>query len=151
MRARAGPSQSRPAHTLLLPTIAGLCVCEWESEQGCIVHETQRDLLIVGADCSRCQAVLTHLRCCNIKHFQTHTAPLNAATLNTTIIRAVRRAPHTLRPYSPRLSCQHAAGAITEVMRNVRRRSCISSRLLPLPSSHLCLCNSLLEIGRAHV
>lgn len=34
-------------------------------------------------------------------------------------------------------------------MRHVCRRSCISSRLLPLSSSHLCLCNSLLGGGGA--
>lgn len=43
------------------------------------------------------------------------------------------------------LSWKHAAGAITEVMPNLCRRGRICSRLPPLTSSHLCLCNSLLS------
>lgn len=62
--------QSQPEHILLLPTIRGLCSSEWESEQGCIVSETQREVLLVGARCSCCQAVQTQLRCCDIDTFR---------------------------------------------------------------------------------
>lgn len=49
----------------------------------------------MGADCSRCQAALTHLRCGNMKHFQTRTELLYAATLNHHHNRVSALCPHT--------------------------------------------------------